>query len=82
VRAPVAADPGDDDVTRLGQERLDLVGGCHPPTLSGPPRGHRLDGLGVAPMSSVAPRRLTTVQATRPGGSAAGSKCFQPQGRR
>ena len=59
VRAPVAADPGDDDVTRLGQERLDLVGGCHPPTLSGPPRGHRLDGLGVAPMSSVAPRRLT-----------------------
>jgi hypothetical protein len=26
VRAPVAADPGDDDVTRLSEERLDLVG--------------------------------------------------------
>ncbi len=33
VRAPVAADPGDDDVTRLSQERLDLLGGCHCPTL-------------------------------------------------
>ena len=37
VRAPVAADPGDDDVTWFGEERLDLVGGCHPLTLSGPP---------------------------------------------
>jgi len=26
VRAPVAADPGDDDVTRFSQERLDLLG--------------------------------------------------------
>src|SRR5712672_2990787 len=26
VRAPVAADPGDDDVTRLREERLDLAG--------------------------------------------------------
>jgi hypothetical protein len=45
VRAPVVADPGDDDVTRLGQERLDLVGGCYPPTLPGPPRAYRLGGL-------------------------------------
>ena len=26
MRAPVAADPGDDDITRLSEERLDLVG--------------------------------------------------------
>jgi len=26
MRAPVAADPGDDDVTRLSEERLDLFG--------------------------------------------------------
>ena len=26
MRAPVAADPGDDDVTRLSEKRLDLVG--------------------------------------------------------
>src|ERR1700734_3484621 len=44
VRAPVAADPGADDVTRLGQERLDLVGGCHPLTLPGPRRGQRVAG--------------------------------------
>src|ERR1035441_5372443 len=44
VRTPVAADPGNDDVTRLSQERLDLVGGCHPLTLPGPsarPEGRR-----------------------------------------
>src|SRR6202042_1972846 len=37
VRAPVAADPGDDNVTWFSEERLDLVGRCHPLTLSGPP---------------------------------------------
>src|SRR5690348_2862370 len=34
--AAVAADPGDDGVTPLRQERFDLARGCHPVTLSGP----------------------------------------------
>jgi hypothetical protein len=33
MRAPVAADPGDNGVTPLSQERLDLAGSCHPVTL-------------------------------------------------
>ena len=36
VRAPVTADPSDDDVTRLSQKRLDLLCRCHPRTLSEP----------------------------------------------
>jgi hypothetical protein len=35
MRAPVAADAGNDGVTPLNQEHLDLVGRCHPVTLSG-----------------------------------------------
>ena len=36
MRAPVAANPGDDRVAPLSQGRLDLAGRCHPVTLSGP----------------------------------------------
>lgn len=35
-----------------------------------------------SPMSSFAPKRLTVCEQPRPGGSAAGPKCFQPQDRR
>jgi L-fuculose-phosphate aldolase len=42
VRAPVAADPGDDDVARLSQERLDLVDCYHPLTLSAPLRAPKV----------------------------------------
>src|ERR1700733_9511897 len=37
LRAPVATDPGDDDVPRLSQEGLDVAGGGHSLTLPGPP---------------------------------------------
>jgi hypothetical protein len=53
MRAPVAADAGDDGVTPLSQEHLDLVGRCHPVTLSGPspPGGalHRPAALAEVP---------------------------------
>jgi len=35
MRAPAAADPRDHDVTRLSEERLDLVSRCHLVTLPG-----------------------------------------------
>src|SRR5450755_1844074 len=69
VRAPVAADPGDDDVTRLSEDRLDLVGRCHPLTLSGPPvwPADALDQGGRFGSSM----RVTSLRLQRPVGVAA-----------